>query len=102
MAIEINEKEFSDKIKEVCIVDFFASWCPPCKMLAPVFEKVSEQYGDKLNFYKMNVDENIKIAEEYQVMHVPTLVLFKNGKAVNKASGFMNEEELINFIDKNA
>ena len=100
MVIETNKKEFSEKIEGACIVDFFATWCPPCKMLAPVFEKVSEEYKEKLKFYKINVDNDGKIAEKYNIMHVPTLVLFKNGEPVNKVSGFISEKELTNFINQ--
>ena len=99
MVEEINDKVFADKIKGTCIVDFFATWCPPCKMLAPVVEKVSEEYGSKLNFYKVNIDSNISIAEKYQITHVPTLVVFKNGSPVKRVSGYMGEDELKKFID---
>jgi len=100
MEMEINEKDFSEKIKGTCVVDFFATWCPPCKMLAPVFAKVSEEYGNKLGFYKVNIDENNNIANKYGITHVPTLVLFKNGSPINKTSGFMDEKELIKFISQ--
>jgi len=100
MVTEINEKVFDDKIKETCIVDFFATWCPPCKMLAPVVEKVSEEYGNKLNFYKVNVDENNETAAKYQIMSVPTLVIFRDGNPVKRTSGYMGEKELMKFIDE--
>ena len=99
MVTEINGNVFDDKIKGTCIVDFFATWCPPCKMLAPVVDKVSEEYGSKLNFYKVNVDENNEISQKYQIMHVPTLIVFKNGSPVKKVSGAMGEAELKKFID---
>ena len=100
MVTEINETEFNNKINETCIVDFYATWCPPCKMLSPVIEKVSEEYGSKLNFHKLNVDENNSISERYQIMAVPTIVIFKNGNVANRVSGYMGEKQLIEFINK--
>ena len=98
MVAEINGNVFDDKIKGTCLVDFFATWCPPCKMLAPVVDKVAGEYGNKLNFYKINVDENTEIARRYQIMAVPTLVVFNDGKPVKRASGYMNENDLKKFI----
>lgn len=100
MVIELNENDFDEKIKQTCLVDFFATWCPPCQILTPIVEKVSEDYKDKLKFYKINIDENSAIAEKFEIMYVPTLILFKNGKAINKESSFMEEEKLIEFIKK--
>ena len=100
MITEIDESVFGDKIKGTCMVDFFATWCPPCKMLAPVLEKVSGEYESKLDFYKINVDENNNVAKNYQIMSVPTLVIFKNGSPVKKVSGYMGEKELMKFIDQ--
>jgi len=106
MIVHLNEKEFEEKAKEnknkneTCLVDFYADWCPPCKMLAPVLEAVSEKYKDKINFYKINIDENNSIALKYEIMYVPTLIIFKNGEILEKTSGFMNEQQLSDFIDK--
>ena len=100
MVAEINDKVFEDKTKEICIVDFFATWCPPCKMLAPVLEKVSDEYGSKLNFYKVNVDENNETAQKYQIMSVPTLIIFKNGSPAKRVSGYMGEDALKKLIDQ--
>ncbi|MCL2341605.1 MAG: thioredoxin [Firmicutes bacterium] len=99
MVAEINGNVFDDKIKGACLVDFFATWCPPCKMLAPVVDKVAKEYENKLNFYKINVDNNIDIAKKYQIMSVPTLIVFRDGRPVKKASGVMSESELKNFIN---
>lgn len=100
MIEHISENEFENITNENCIIDFYATWCMPCKMLAPVFETVSENYEDKLKFYKVNIDENPKLTEKLSIMHVPTLVILKNGEVVNRVSGFMDERELANFIDK--
>ena len=100
MIININEKEFEKKENETCLIDFYASWCPPCQMLAPVLEKVSDKYADKLNFYKINIDENMNIAQKYEIMYVPTLIILKDGAIAGKASGFMDESKLSDFIEK--
>lgn len=98
MVLEIKEEEFSEKIKEKCIVDFFATWCPPCKMLSPIIDEVSNEVSE-VNFYKVNIDENLNLSEKYGISHVPTLVLFENGKEVNRVSGYIDKEELKKFIN---
>lgn len=99
MVLEVNENEFKEKLTEKCVVDFYATWCPPCKMLAPVLEKVSAEYEGKVNFLKVNVDENPNIAREYSVMSVPTLIVFEDGEVINRKSGYMGEQELIALIE---
>lgn len=98
MVTEINQSEFEEKIKERCVVDFYATWCPPCKMLAPVIDELSEEMKD-IPFYKINVDENLKISEEYGIMHVPTVIVFENGETKNRVSGFIDKEQLKKFIN---
>ena len=102
MILHINEKEFEEKVSETCLVDFYADWCPPCQMLAPVLEKMAEKYKDRLNFYKINIDENINTAMKYEITHVPTLAVFKGGEIADRAAGFMQEDILSDFIEKNA
>ena len=101
MVIEIKENKVDEKKDESCIIDFFTTMCPSCQMLDPVFEKVSKVYEDKLKFYKINIDQNIDIAEKYGIIYVPTLILFKNGNIINRISGYLSEKELIKFIDRN-
>ena len=99
----ISEKEFNaftDKSKLV-LIDFYASWCGPCKMLAPVLEKVSLAFTDKVDCAKIDVDENQSIAVANQIYTIPTIVLYKQGKEVDRRSGYANETELIAFIEKN-
>ena len=97
MVMEIKQEEFDEKVKVKCVVDFYATWCPPCKMLAPVIEKVSEEYSN-IEFYKVNVDENTDVSFAFNVAHVPTLILFEEGKEVRRASGYMDQDKLKEFI----
>lgn len=97
MVAEINENNFKEKVQGKCLVDFFATWCPPCKMLAPVLEELSEEQKG-ISFYKVNVDENASLSSEYGIAHVPTLILFENGTAKSKMSGYVPKEKLEKFI----
>ncbi|MDN5376496.1 MAG: thioredoxin 1 [Thermacetogenium sp.] len=82
------------------IVDFWASWCGPCQMLAPVLEELAADYSGRVLVGKLNVDENRRTAEEFGVMSIPTLIMFRNGREVARISGFRPKEELARFIDQ--
>ena len=84
--------------KSICIVDFWASWCGPCKMFGPIFEKV-EKETENIQFFKVNVDENEDICKKYGVMSIPTTIIFKDGKDIAKNVGFMDEDTLKDFIN---
>ena len=95
----ITASEFNDTIKEgLVLVDFFAEWCGPCKMLGPVLEKVDEEYAD-VNFVKVNVDDNMELAEKYGIMSIPAVYLFRNGEVLNKMIGFSDATGVRRFID---
>ncbi|MBQ9072837.1 MAG: thioredoxin [Bacilli bacterium] len=97
--IKNNFKEEVSNYKGISIVDFWAQWCGPCKMFGPIFETVSEKYED-IKFCKLNVDEdNEDISRQYGVMSIPTVILFKDGKEINRNIGFMDEDSLINFLE---
>ena len=92
-----SEKEFDEVIqKDKVIVDFYAEWCGPCKMLSPILEKVSDEL--KLDTYKVNVDDVEEVARRYGIMSIPTVMIFSKGKEVNKHVGYMEEEELKEFV----
>jgi thioredoxin 1 len=82
------------------LVDFWAEWCQPCKMIAPVLEKIATQQEGKLKIAKLNVDENPGKMTEFQIRGIPTLLLFKDGKLVDKLVGFMPEKALMEKIQK--
>ena len=84
-----------------CLVDFWASWCGPCQMLGPVIDELSEEYDGKLKVGKVNVDEAPKLAVDFKVMTIPTVLIFKNKEVVDKSIGAYPIEVMEDFIDKN-
>jgi len=98
--IELNGKDFEKKIeKGNWIVDFWAEWCGPCKMMKPVITECAEEYKDKIKFGKVDVDSESEIAEENEIRSIPTLVFFKNGKQIDRISGYISKEELNEQIE---
>lgn len=90
------ESDFDKLIEKEAVVDFYATWCGPCKMFGPVFEEVATNID--INFVKIDVDKNSDIAREYGVMTIPTVILFKDGKEVKRNIGFMSNDELTEFL----
>jgi thioredoxin 1 len=80
------------------LVDFFATWCGPCQMLAPILKQVKDSLGDRVSIIKIDVDKNQQIASQYQVRGVPTMILFQNGKQLWRQSGVVSKEDLIRTI----
>ena len=97
MAKKVNSSEFKSEVLEhkgVVLVDFFATWCGPCKALTPIVDKLSEEMSGKVKVVKVDIDENSALATEYRVMSVPTMKLFKNGEVVETLVGLRPESEL--------
>lgn len=86
--------ELNLKSKIPVLVDFYSDYCPPCRILEPIFKQLEEEFKGIIKFARVNVDENRKIAAKYSVMSVPTLILFKNGKEEKRIVGLRNKEEL--------
>ena len=97
MEIKFTNENFQKKVVESNIpvlVDFFAEWCGPCKMMGPIVKKLAEAYEEKIKIGKCNIDENLSIAQKYKVMSVPTFMIFVNGEVINTMVGSMSEKEL--------
>jgi thioredoxin 1 len=97
--VELNDSIFQNEIASgAVLVDFWAPWCGPCKMIAPVLQEIDNEIGDKIKIGKLNVDHNPNTTQQFGVMSIPTLVLFKDGQVVEKIVGFQPKEHLINMI----
>ncbi len=98
--VDVTDQNFSDEVKSgPVLVDFWAPWCGPCKMIAPVLEELDNEIGDKLKIAKLNVDNNPETAGRFGVMSIPTLMVFKDGEMVSKMVGFQPKEQLREWLD---
>ena len=95
--------QFSEIINQdkPVLIDFYAEWCGPCKMMSPILKDVKDNLGESITIIKIDVDKNQSLAAKYQVRGVPTLILFKQGKQLWRQSGMVQKEDLINLINNN-
>jgi thioredoxin 1 len=82
-------------------VDFWATWCGPCSIVAPIVEDLAKEYDGKVNFFKVDVDLNKELASKYNIFSIPTLAIFRNGQVIAQAAGATSKKSLRNYIDKN-
>ncbi|MCH8863880.1 MAG: thioredoxin [Chloroflexi bacterium] len=101
--IEISDSNFAEKVLQVAapvLVDFWAPWCGPCRMVAPVVEELADEYEGRVAFAKLNVDENPKTASQYGIMSIPSLIIFKGGSPVSNLVGFRPKADLKRSLDE--
>lgn len=104
MIKEVTDGNFNEEVikaDQVVVVDFWASWCGPCKMIAPIMEELLGEMTGKANFAKVNVDENPVLSQKYKIASIPTVLIFKNGEVVDSMVGFRPKQEINNTIIKN-
>lgn len=100
--IELNEENFRETVGSTkpVLVDYWAEWCGPCKMVAPILEEVAVDLSDKLTVGKVDVDENQELAAQLNIMSIPTLVLFKDGEVIDQAIGALSKAQLLSFLEQ--
>lgn len=97
----LNSKNFNEEItntEKLVLIDFFATWCGPCKMLAPVFEQAGEEMKNDATFLKVDIDQSLELAQQFRISTVPTMMIFKNGKPVETLVGFMPKERIVQKV----
>ena len=98
---ELNKDNFEKEVMEAnvpVLIDFWASWCGPCRMMSPVIDKIAEEMGDKLKVCKVNLDENHELAEKYEIMTIPAFIVIKNGAEAGRTIGVQPKEDILKLI----
>ncbi|WP_097027243.1 thioredoxin [Clostridium peptidivorans] len=104
MVKEIRDKNFQDEVlksNDITVVDFWAPWCGPCKMLGPIIDEISQELKSKAKFVKINVDENPIVSDQYRIASIPTVLVFKGGKIVENLVGFRPKQAIKMAIERN-
>ena len=100
---ELNKDNFEKEVMEAnvpVLIDFWASWCGPCRMMSPVIDQIAEEMGEKLKVCKVNVDENHELAEKYEIMTIPAFIVIKNGAEAGRTIGVQPKEDILNLITR--
>lgn len=100
--VNVSDQSFTNEVEGsgTVLVDFWAPWCGPCKMIAPVLEELDKEIGDNVKIAKVNVDDNPESASRFGVMSIPTLIVFKDGQPVDKVVGFQSKDALKNVLSR--
>ena len=99
MVLKITEENFEKEVvnsEKTVILDFYADWCGPCKMMSPVIDEIADELGDSVKVGKVNSDENLSLAQEFEIMSIPTIMIMKNGKPVKTFVGVTPKSDIIN------
>jgi thioredoxin 1 len=102
MPVELNEANFQKEVlesKKLTIVDFWAPWCGPCKMLSPILDDIAKEFGDKVTIAKVNIDDNQGLASKFSITSIPSVIFFKDGKSVNQFVGFKTKDAIKKIIN---
>jgi len=102
--IAVSDSSFEDQVlksDKPVVVDYWAEWCGPCKMIAPILDEIADEYADRVTVAKLNIDENQETPQKYAVRGIPTLMIFKNGNVAATKVGAMSKSQLAAFIDSN-
>ena len=99
----LNQENFQEEVlksAEPILVDFAAIWCPPCRMLKPILEELEKNFSEKIKFTQVDIDQSPELAEKYEVMSVPTLIIFKNGQEIKRLIGLQNKRDLEKIVSE--
>ncbi|MBQ3047563.1 MAG: thioredoxin [Clostridia bacterium] len=98
--LHTNTEEFDNTLKQsqVVLVDFYATWCGPCKMLSPILENVAEELPENASIAKLDIDDSLEVAKQFNVMSVPTMIIFKDGKEVDRLVGLRQKDQILDAI----
>ena len=102
-ALEVNDSNFETEVKNSeipVLVDFWAPWCGPCRKIAPIIDDIAAEFDGKVKVVKVNTDESMKLTQEFSISGIPSLLIFKNGEAVERLVGLMQKNQLIANIEK--
>ena len=102
-ALEVNDSNFETEVKNSTtpvLVDFWAPWCGPCRKIAPIIDDIANEYDGKVKVVKVNTDESMKLTQEFSISGIPSVLIFKNGEAVERLVGLMQKSQLVSNIEK--